>query len=126
MHMRLLIVDGLEAHRIILTEILKKHPHIDLIDTAKNEREMIDKLKDSVFDGVIFDLDTERVNRPNPDLDGLLRQHHIEVPLILMAATIPAAMPQFRGIIDIIPKMELYQPGRLDQALAKLVELICK
>lgn len=126
MHIRLLIVDELEAHRIILTEMLKKHKYIKGIETAKNVYEMLEKLKDSSLNAIIFDLNTERINRPNQNVDELFSKHQIDLPLILLMATTPHVLPQLPEIVDIIPKVELYSPGRLDQALDKLHNLICR
>jgi two-component system chemotaxis response regulator CheB len=81
---RILVVDDSVVARRAITDILQREPSFEVVATAPNGRIALDKLRRSVPDLVVLDLEM-------PEMDGiemlrLVRREHPELPVLIFSA----------------------------------------
>ncbi|NLP50542.1 chemotaxis response regulator protein-glutamate methylesterase [Bacillus sp. RO1] len=103
---KVLITDDSIFMRKLLSELLEKHPKIEVIATAKNGKEAIEKIKEYSPDVVTLDVEMPQMNGLQA-LEVIMREH--PVPTIMLSSTtsegsLNTIIAMEQGAVDFVAK----------------------
>ncbi len=103
---KVLITDDSIFMRKLLSDLLEKHPEIEVIATAKNGKEAIEKIKEYSPDVVTLDVEMPQMNGLQA-LEVIMREH--PVPTIMLSSTttegsLNTIIAMEQGAVDFVAK----------------------
>ncbi len=103
---KVLITDDSIFMRKLLSDLLEKHPEIEVIATAKNGKEAIEKIKEYSPDVITLDVEMPQMNGLQA-LEVIMREH--PVPTIMLSSTttegsLNTIIAMEQGAVDFVAK----------------------
>jgi two-component system, chemotaxis family, protein-glutamate methylesterase/glutaminase len=122
---RVLVVDDAMFMRKAITDILASDPHLEVIDTARNGLDGLEKIKQLRPDVVTLDIDM-------PIMDGLTSIRHImiqaPIPIVVLSSLFNDGAITFDalrlGVVDFVPKPSGAISTDIDTAKQMIIDRI--